>query len=179
MGSTSLTIPHVPLTKHNGRRRAAPLKHNRFYDSSFTTPLSSQPVKWKINILLLDCFFVFLKHLVFKLGRYQNILNGTQPSTTPTALQPYRRMLMALGWAWHVQAAHQSSGMIAFGSRSTSRVCGCRTAVMSNLFHAAVFLFFFFSFISLWQQELHVLAWWESWLRGSGEFIKRPTKHWL
>lgn len=43
--------------------------------------------------------FCFFKHLVFKLGRYQNILNGTQPSTTPTALQPYRRMLMALGWA--------------------------------------------------------------------------------
>lgn len=89
---------------------------------------------------------------MFKLGRYQNILNGTQPSTTPTALQPYRRMLMALGWAWHVQAAHQSSGMIAFGSRSTSRACGCRTAVMSNLSHAAVrfsfFLFFFYIFMT-------------------------------
>lgn len=48
------------------------------------------------TLRLFFCFF--LKHLVFKLGRYQNILNGTQPSTTPTALQPYRRMLMALGW---------------------------------------------------------------------------------
>lgn len=52
----------------------------------------------KINILLLLVFW-FFKHLVFKLERYQIILNGTQPSTTPTALQPYRRMLMALGWA--------------------------------------------------------------------------------